>query len=390
VLSETFILHEILALEARGVPIHIFSLSRPTDALVHEDVARLKAPVSYLPEIASLEKLLSRHQQAAQHDRQQYLRALTAALQRPDREGFWCFLHSGYVADKARRFGLRHLHAHFATRATEVASLASQMAGIPYSFTAHAYDIYKSDVNFHSLTERIAEAKFVVAISEFTKTYLERLSNGTRGKIVRLYNGIDLTRFIPNGTPPQIPFTILCVARLVEKKGLPLLIEASKYLRDRGVVFRCWIVGTGPLGPRLAALIEQWQLREYVFLLGPCTQREVLARYHAAHLYVLPCLVNSDGNRDGLPVALVEALACGLPVITTPVAGIPEVVRHHYNGLLVPEGNATALANAIEAVINDHHLYSQLQANARASVVPTFDLGQTAQVLHKLFVADQS
>ncbi|HSF33944.1 MAG TPA: glycosyltransferase family 4 protein, partial [Candidatus Tectomicrobia bacterium] len=133
-----------------------------------------------------------------------------------------------------------------------------------------------------------------------------------------------------------------------------------------------------------------WSLHDYVCLLGSRTQGEVLERYWSAHLYVLPCVLGSDGNRDGLPVSIVEALACGLPVVTTPMTGIPEVVRNRYNGLLVPDGDPKALADAIESVIQDAHLYERLRANARASVASTFDLGLTAAALERLFEEERA
>ena len=384
VLTETFILNEILALEARGVPVHIFSLDRPKDSRFHEDLSRLKARVRHLPATVD-HRLLRHHQRLARRERTGYTQALGYALANDTGELFWRFLQGGYIANRARRLRLHHLHAHFARRATDAAFFASMMSGIPYSFTAHAYDIYRADINTQTLAERIRQAKFVVTVSDFNKAYLKRLAGDAPEKILRIYNGIDLDRFVPHATPPGAPFTILCVARLVEKKGLALLVEACRHLRERGHTFRCWIVGTGGLGPQLEELLARWRLCEHVSLLGPHTQREVLERYHAAHLFVLPCLVGADGNRDGLPVSMVEALACGLPVITTPITGIPEVLRHRHNGLLVPDKDPQALADAIEAVIRDPQLYRHLQAHARASVTATFDLRQTAATLHRLF-----
>jgi glycosyltransferase involved in cell wall biosynthesis len=177
------------------------------------------------------------------------------------------------------------------------------------------------------------------------------------------------------------------VCRLVEKKGLEILIEACRRLRDRHVNFQTWIVGAGWLQAKLEAQIRACGLDPDVRLLGPHAQREVLARYQSSHLFVLPCVVGSDGNREGLPVSIVEALACGLPVVTTPVTGIPEVVRHGHNGLLVPEQDAAALADAIEAVIRDPALYERLRANTRASVESTFDFKQTTAELARLFAA---
>ena len=264
------------------------------------------------------------------------------------------------------------------------------ITGISYSFTGHAYDIFKDRVNPKALARKVEKARFVITISDFNKSLLERRFEGAEAKIHRVYNGIDLARFAPNGVTPQPPFTILAVARLQEKKGLTVLIEACRHLRDRGVAFRCWIVGKGRQSTQLNALIERWALHDRVRLLGPLTQREVVDRYHSAHLFVLPCIVGSDGNRDGLPVSIVEALACGLPVVATPVTGVPEAVHDRENGLLVPERDPVALADAIESVITDPRRYDELRANSRPSVEAAFDRDKTAAAIGKLFEERQA
>lgn len=385
VLSETFILTELLALEARGVPLHIFSLQRPNDPRFHEDLPRLKARVSYVPGPAELPRLIRHHRPLLRGRRRRYMGTLAGVAGR--RPGLaWSFLQAGYVANEVRRLKLGRLHAHFANDPTTVARLAASLAGVPFSFTAHATDIFKTTIDRRGLAKSLADAEFVVAVSEFNREYLQRMLSAP-ANIVRLYNGIDLQRFAPNGRPPAGPFRILCVARLVEKKGLPDLIEACRLLRDRDVPFRCEVVGKGILRSQLEAHIKAARLSECVRLVGPLTQLEVAARYHASHLYVLPAIVGSDGNREGLPVSIVEALASGLPVVTTPVTGIPEAVRHGHNGLLVSPGDPPALTEAIASLVRDPDLYERLRANARASVAATFDVRKTADELHRLMTA---
>jgi glycosyltransferase involved in cell wall biosynthesis len=384
VLSETFVLNEMLALEARGVPLHVFSLERPNDARFHEDLPKLKARVAYVPDVFELKRLLQHHKRLRKHYRKSYLRTLLYVLGRGKPSLLWRFLQAGYVANEASRLRIRHLHAHFANRPATVSSLAARIIGIPFSFTAHAMDIFKEKVDRRALVRKMEAARFVVTVSDFNKAYLEGIAAERPANVVRVYNGIDLERFTSNGATADPPFTIVCVARLVEKKGIPVLVEACRLLRDRGLPFRCWIVGKGRNRPQLEELIARYDLREHVRLLGPLTQREVLRRYQSAHLYVLPCVVSADGNRDGLPVSIVEALACELPVVSTPVTGIPEVVAHRDNGLLVPPGDAEALASAIEELARDPALYQELRARARASVVSRFDLRETAAALHRL------
>ena len=386
VLSETFILNEILALESAGIAVHIFSLERPNDSRFHEDLAKLKADITYLP--TGRRTLWDHNARAAQRYGKRYLKAFGYAIRHINPSLFFRFLQGTYVANHARRLGLTHLHSHFANRPTSVAFFASWLTNIPYSFTAHAADIFRKRVNQKALARKIDRARFVIAISDFNKTYLERLQPESAAKIMRLYNGIDLERFVPNGHLRKDPFTILCVSRLVEKKGIPVLIEACRKLHERKIDFQCFIVGGGRERSQLELLIRQSQVRHSVKLVGPQTHGQVLQWYQSADLYVLPCLVGSDGNRDGLPVSIVEALACGIPVITTPMTGIPEIIQHGQNGLIVPMGDPEALAGAIQNVIESPSLHQNLKSSARRSVEAHFDLRQTSGVLQSLLQAN--
>jgi colanic acid/amylovoran biosynthesis glycosyltransferase len=385
VLSETFVLEEMLALEELGLPIHIISLDRSRDPRFHENLPRLKGSISYIPDITDSKALIRQNRRAAERYQSGYARTLAYVLTRRQPRLLWRFLQAGCVAYETRKLRLRGLHSHFATHPTTVAMLASMIVGFPYSFTAHAYDIYQHSVNRQMLAEKIARARFVVTVSDFNSSYLASLADGAGDKIVRVYNGIDLDRFSPNGAVPPAPFTLLCVGRLVEKKGHLVLVEACRLLRDRGISFQCWLVGQGGLHARLSALIERWDLKNQVQLLGALSQFQVLARYRASHLFVLPSIVAQDGNREGLPVSIVEALACGLPVVTTQLTGIPEAVRHEQNGLLVPPDDAPSLAGAIEQIIRDQDFYERLRANARDSIALSFDRRQTASKLSALF-----
>lgn len=391
VLSETFILNEILALEALGVPVHVFSLERPNDPRFHDDLPRLRAQVSYAPDLLDPENLWKHNARARKSFGVRYFRALGYAMGQGSMSLVWRVLQAAFVANEAKRLKLVHLHAHFATRPTSVAFLASRLTGIPYSFTAHAMDIYKRELRLEALARKVEHARFVVTVSDYNKAHLEREAGAAPAKVLRVYNGIDLQRFAPNGGPPSRgPFTLLCVARLVEKKGHRVLLDACALLRDRGVPFRCLLVGKGKLRSEVQEQMWALDLAERVELLGPLTQSEVRQRYHEAHAVVLPCLIAADGNRDGLPVSIVEALASGVPVVTTPVTGIPEVVRDGHNGLLVPPGDAAALADALERLIRDPVLYERLRAGARPSVEGAFDLADSARALTRLFYGEPS
>jgi colanic acid/amylovoran biosynthesis glycosyltransferase len=389
VFSETFVLNEILALESRGVEVHVFALLPSRDPRFHEGVCRLKATIHHVPGAADIRTLL-RHlrRQAARHPKR-YRRQFLSVLGTGRPKLLWRFLQASYIADRARRLGIRHLHAHFANHPATVAQQASKLLGIPFSFTAHACDIYR-DGKPRDLRHKMADARFTVTVSEYNLGFLQSLANGKTPRIELLRNGIDMTRFVPSPRPPEGRFTILTVARLVEKKGLPILLEACRNLRDRGLDFRCDIVGAGAQKGALEQLVLQWDLGERVRLVGPLPQQEIVERYYRAHVVALPSVVASDGNREGLPVSLVEALACGVPVISTRLTGIPEAVRDGVNGLLVPAGDPVALTDAIARLMGDAELLARLRAGARPSVVEAFEQKRTVARLHELFAESMS
>ncbi len=392
-ISETFVLNEILAIEAQGIPVVIFALMPTRDPRFHEGLSKLKANIYYLPNISEWRMLLRHNVRAARRNGKRYFRAFLYALGTLRPSLVWRFLQSGYIADKAQQLHVNHLHAHFATRATSAALLTSRITNVPYSFTAHAVDIYKTSVKREALENKIAAAKFVITVSDCNKAYLQQLANGEAQRIVRIYNGIDMDRFKPGGTPRRLQtsesarFTILTVARLVEKKGLIDLVKACAHMAQRNVPYQCVIIGKGRLRSKLNETIKETGLHDRVRILRPHTQAEIAERYRSANLFVLPCTVATDGNRDGLPVSIVEALASGLPVVSTAVTGIPEVVKHGHNGLIVPERDPAALADAIESLISDDDLYRNLCAHARDSVLSQFNLHATAAELKQLFEA---
>ncbi len=184
-----------------------------------------------------------------------------------------------------------------------------------------------TQVNPDSLRSKMRDARFVVTVSDFNKAYLQGLLNGGQGDVRRLYNGIDLRTFTPDPAVRREPGLILSVGRLVEKKGFEDLIQACAWLHEGQVQFRCEIIGTGERREALKALIAELDLEQHVTLVGPRPQDEVLRAYRRATVFALPCIVASDGNRDGLPTVLLEAMAVGLPVVSTRLVGVPEIVE---------------------------------------------------------------
>jgi len=383
--SETFVLNELLELERQGVRIHVFSLKKPDDGVFHAGVARLRAKVTYVPEspLIAPSAFAAAHRDAFTADPPRYARALAAAVGRGRRATWKHFVRAGYIAPLLRRHGVRHVHAHFASTAASVALHLHRLSGVSYSLTAHAKDIYRNGVDRKELATKLTSARFTITVSDYNRAYLSTLAPESR--VLRIYNGLDLERFSPNGHGHADPPLVLAVGRLVEKKGFPVLIRACALLRDRGHRFRCAIVGKGPLEHELRSLTTAVGLGDRVELKGPLPQEELLGLYPQAAVVVAPCVVGSDGNRDGMPTVLVEAMALGIPVVATNVTGIPELVENGRTGTLATPGDPVALAAAIERVFDQRDSALELARAARERIERGFDLRRNVRELRAVF-----
>ena len=378
--SETFIVHEILAHEEAGAEIEIFSLRPPNDTRFQEDIARVKAPVSYLPSDAGR------------------TRPFWASLERAGRElpGFWEKLESASGEDsrhvsqaielacEARRNRLDLLHAHFANEAATVARLAAMFGNLPYTATAHAKDIFHEAVGLDDLARKLHAAARVITVSDFNVRFLAENYPAMAARVHRVYNGLPLERF-PYRDPGDRPPRIIAVGRLVEKKGFADLIEACGLLARGERRFSCRIIGEGPLEEELREKIRRLKLESVMTLTGPCPLSEVAAQVQSAAVFAAPCVVAADGNRDGLPSVLIEAMALGTPCVSTAVTGIPEVVQDGATGLAVPEHDPAALCSALERLLESPPLRSELSKRARALIEREFDVHQNAARLRGLF-----
>lgn len=387
--SETFIVNEILELERQGVDVRIYSLRLPDDGRFHPALARVKARVVYAPQYPQMEaervQLAHKALQAAEPIR--YAAARQEALDRGEEYALKRFLQAGVIAEHLHRHPVDAIHAHFGSSATSAASIVSRLTGIPYSFTAHAKDIFHQEVSHTSLRRKISGARFVVTVSRYNQRFLQEMMGDLPGDIRCLYNGIDLNHFRPDLAVAHQSNLILGVGRLVEKKGFDVLIDACAILARRGVNFRCEIIGKGALRAPLAAQIVALGLEDKVQLVGPRPQDQVRAAYQRAAVFALPCRIGSDGNRDGLPTVLLEAMGSGLPAVTTPVTGNPEIVDDGVNGRIVPENNPAALADALAAILANPARQQQMAAAARAKVERAFDVRQNVARLHHWLAA---
>lgn len=381
--SETFVVTEIIAREARGEQIEIFALRPNDDTRFHAELARVKAPVRAVPvprRLSSAWDVLRRAQADA---------ALTAAVARHLPELLAVEADDACqaveIARQARERGITHLHAHFGSTATTVARLAASLAGIPYSFTAHAKDIFHSSVDARDLEDKIRDAAFTVTVSDFNLRHL-RQAFPAAGTVVRVYNGLDLARFpFVERRPRSGPLRLLAVGRLVEKKGFALLIDAVERLCAEGTEATLDIVGEGELGPQLRARASG---SGGIRFLGPLPQDEVSARLRAADVFVAPCLVAADGNADGLPTVLLEAMASGVPCVSTAVTGIPEIIRDGRTGVLCAPGNLDSLADGLRRVSRPDYPVAETTRRARLLVEQHFDAAVQAGRLAELTAAD--
>lgn len=377
--SQTFVVNEILAHEAAGWPLEIVSLRLPDDARFHESVSRVQSPVHRIRRPGGKSAGFLRQLQQA-------LTALPNAAEviadnpdviAPDVE------QALALAVLVRKRGIRHLHAHFGTVATTTSRLAARMAGITYSFTAHAKDIYHESVDPEVLRRKLADAAAVVTVSQYNLAYLREAYGEAAAKVVHIDNGLPLEAF-PYQAPEERPPRILAVGRLVEKKGFAVLIEACGILRDRGLDFRCDIAGGGELRGPLARQVRDSGLQEQVTLLGPRPQDEIRRRLHDSSVLAAPCVIASNQDRDGLPTILLEAMAMGAPCVSTDVTGIPEILSDGETGLMVPQYDAPALADACQSLIESGPLRVRLASAARKLVESRFDIRRNAAAIRAL------
>lgn len=388
-LSETFVLYEMLALQQQGVGIEVFPLINERASVVHAEAKPFVDRAHYLPVLspsiikANLHFLRTR---PAAYLRT-WIEVLRGTLGSPNYMigGLGSIPKAAKFAYDMQRLGVTHVHAHFANHPTVAALVINRLAGIPFSFTAHAHDIY---VDQHMLKEKVRAAKFVVAISEYNRELIvKHAGEDMRGKIKIVHCGVDTRLFQPRQkTPGDGQFTIVCVGSLEEKKGQTHLIEACRLLKQRGLNFICHLIGDGASRPALEEQIRRDNLADVVKLAGGRPRSEVLQVLARADVVALPSIRTKSGKMEGIPVALMEPLACEVPVISTRTSGIPELVEDGVTGLLVPPEDAAALADALQRLANDPALGSRLGQAGRVKVLREFDLTDNTTKLAQLMI----
>jgi glycosyltransferase involved in cell wall biosynthesis len=438
-ISETFISNEIHLLETLGARLCVFAIKQGDKDQIHESVGLIRAPITYLPPMTSLSgtglfawlrqnwpNYRAQHLRLLQRRPAAYLKTLASALAmswRYRKSAFSLrkvfikeFLQAGHIAAQVLQAGtVRHLHGHFCHGATTITWFVSRMTGLGFSFTAHAKDIYQAGQNPGDLLQRKLQAAcFAATCTGANEEHLAQRFPDCK-MVHTIYHGLDTKYFAPVEAREPLALAerelhplvlgdneredplilgankredplILAVGRFVEKKGFRYLIDACAALQQRGLKFCCVILGEkGDQLEAIRAQIDMLGLTKHIELRGPVTHDQLRETYAQASVFVLPCLVAADGDRDGIPNVLAEAMAMGLPVVTTAISGIPELVDAGAEGLVVSQRDATALAAALERILTDADLRAALGAAARAKVCRMFDSRKTTRELKALF-----
>ncbi len=344
-LSQTFVLHELLELERRGVDVVVLAGRDGGEELTHPAVARLRAPVTYVGADAG-----------------------------PAADA---------VAAAVAEHGLTHLHAHFAGWAARVADAAGTAAGVPFSLTAHATDIYRADVDTTALAGLLSRAAAVVTVTDGNVGVLAAMAPGAR--VVRVYNGVDVTGIAPGPRAADRTRTALAVGRFVPKKGFDDLVRALAVLRAQGADVAVTFVGDGPERGPLTTLASDLGVADLVSMPGSADGEAVAAAMRSAAVLAVPCVVTADGDRDALPTVVIEAMAHGLPVLATDVNGLPEMVEDAVSGVVVPQRSPEVLAAALARLLDDPAGRDALATAARSRAEALFDLRRNVGALADLY-----
>jgi glycosyltransferase involved in cell wall biosynthesis len=376
--TETFILKEALFIN-ESIPLYIIALKKGNSLRNNRVYSIFGDKLIYIPQWRSWKILLH-----AVLNVGVLYREITFAGFKNSLRQMKVLLIASFVSEKITNLPIQHIHAHFANYPTDVAMMISRLSSLPFSFTAHANDIY---VNPVALPEKIRKATFVTTCTEYNKNRLDVMTTpAASGKIHLVYHGVDTNYWkFHQLKPVGNPVCILTIGRLVEKKGMIYLLETVSILLKKGVAVQLHIVGKGIEEQQLKCFCRKFGLEQSVVFMGWQSPIQIKDLYVHSDIFVLPSVVAPDGDMDGIPNVILEAMSVGMPVISTPVSGIPEVIQNGFNGLLVPERDSKQLANAVFILISDMQLRSALVENAYKTILEKFDSNQCNQLLTNLF-----
>lgn len=387
-LSETFILREILELRRRGVEIRIHSLKPCSDAIVHPEAKTLVAEgrVQYASPARGLLRfagLALRHPRRVWGAMADFRRSFTGSGLSLAKS-FTSMALAADLIPALRAQGITHIHAPWATYPSTAAWFCSRLAGFSFSFTARAHDLFLED---HGLAVKLREARFTQTITEYNRSLIRRRFPDPEPKPLHvIHSALDLGDFNARRAPVQ-PSLILSIGRMVEMKGFPDLIDACALMRDQGISFQCLIIGRGPLRQALQRRIEMRELQHWVRIEDPMPQAGIRRLLSQASCFVLPCVTAADGDQDGIPNVLMEAMAARVPVVSCPTSGVPELVQHGRTGLLAEARNPHSLAFQVRKLLHDPELGLRLAEAGRLKVEDEFNIRKNAARLADLFPA---
>ncbi len=373
--TQTFCFREVEEMLNQGLQFPIFSMWMSADDSVQDFPSRLTGLTSYFP------KNIRRWARKTQREEKNRIQAIRAQLASEWGKEKKRAEQTAWLIPILEQLEVRHVHVHFAGVATRTAYWMKKAAGIRYSFTAHANDFWVNSTSQEKhLADLLREAEFVVTETDFSVNWLSERFPSDAHKIHRVYNGISFNRFVRTNlfNPPRI----LSVGRYIEKKGFFDLIKACTTLKDEK--FECLIVGQGALEKTLKQEVQNAGLEGKVFIVGPRTESEIADLLGSTSIFVLPCKTASDGGMDNLPTVIMEAMSASVPVVSTCLAGIPEMVVHGETGYLVNEGDCDALASAIRTLLHDPAAAEAMGARGRVLAQEKFDISKAVGSLKSL------
>jgi len=385
--TETFVLYELEAMEKLGVTVELYSLLREYPKVVHPEAEKWVRRAHYFPFFSP--KILRAHWHYIRRNPGRYFRTVAEVLR-----GTWgcarCFGAALAFFPKVVRFAyeieeqaIQHVHGQFAYHAAVAALIVHRLTGIPFSFTARGSDVQSDG---HMLKEKVEAADFVISVSEYNKEIiLRKCGSGAAEKIHVIHGGVDVDRLSPhNQTATPGPLRILCVARFEEVKGHKSLVEACRVLKEHGLPFECRLIGDGPLVPQIENQIKRADLCDAVFLLGARPYNEVIDEFSRTDVVALATAPTANGKREGIPNVLKEAMACGLPVVAAASGGIPELVDESC-GILVRPRDPAAIADALQRLCDQPALRRRMGIAGRRKIVREFNLNLSTAMRAELF-----
>tara|TARA_B100000482_G_scaffold49922_1_gene33445 strand:+ start:136 stop:1362 length:1227 start_codon:yes stop_codon:yes gene_type:complete len=378
-LTQTFCFREVEEMSRQMGAMPIWSLRYPKD--FSEDCpVELASRTHYLPDRDELKQMFRSTRTMLGHFP---LSIIWQVKRWGDKKGKYRLYEAAWLGRELKGTGVTHIHTHFAGIGARTAWWINKLYGISYSFTGHANDMFCSTDEPLLLQDLVENASFVVTVSDFSRQWLLSQYPDYSAKIYKVYNGMkcDLR---PRNSIDASSSKIISVGRLIEKKGFEYLIEACSLLRDFGYIFKCQIIGNGPLEDHLRHQVINLGLDDFVELTGSLPWEEVNTRLVDCTVFVLACVNEDDGGMDNLPTVILEAMNASLPVVSTGLAAIPEMVEDGRTGILVDECDANALASVLAYILKFPNSGKDMGRAGKELAAQKFSVEKTVESLKSL------